>query len=315
MLADPGRPAAADSRRPAAADSRMTVVVITRNRRGELDRTLTRLAALPERPPVIVVDNGSTDGTAAAVHRHHPGAQLIVAQRNLGAVARNLAVRQVTTRYVAFCDDDTWWEPGALALAADALDGNPDVAGIMARIVVQPAGTDDPIVPELEQSPLPGRAGLPGPVLMSVMAGASVLRCTAFREVGGFSPRLFLGGEEELLVADLIARGYLLCYLSSAVLHHQASTLRDPTRRRCLGIRNTLWFTWLRRPPGAALRRTAELAGSVPRDLASARAFGAALAGLPWVLRERQPLPPRVEAWLRLLDEPRRQSAARRYVG
>jgi GT2 family glycosyltransferase len=310
-----GRIMPAEAGLASTADPRLTVVVITRNRRYEVDRTLRRLAGLPERPPVIVVDNGSADGTAAAVRRDHPGVRLIAARRNLGAVARNLAVREVTTPYVAFCDDDTWWEAGALARCADALDRHPDVAGVMARIVVQPAGTDDPIVPELEQSPLPGRRGLPGPVLMSFMAGAAMLRCAAFRAVGGFSARLFLGGEEELLAADLVARGHLLCYLPDAVLHHQASTVRDPAHRRWLGIRNTLWFTWLRRPPAAALRRTVELAAAVPRDLVSARAFGAALAGLPWVLRERQPLPPRVEAWQRLLDEPRRNSAARRYVG
>jgi GT2 family glycosyltransferase len=189
------------------------------------------------------------------------------------------------------------------------------MASVTARIVVEPAGIDDPIVPELAQSPVPARPGLPGPALMSIMAGASVLRCDAFREVGGFSPRLFLGGEEELLAADLAARGYILCYLPGATLHHQASTLRDPTRRRWLGIRNTLWFTWLRRPPAAALLRTAALAASVPRDTVSASAFWAAAGGLPWVLRERRPLPPSVEASIRLLDEPRRRSAARQYVG
>jgi GT2 family glycosyltransferase len=297
------------------ADPRSTVVVITWDRREELARTLDMLAALPERPPVIVVDNGSADGTAAAVRRDHPGMELIAVQRNLGAVARNLALRRVTTPYVAFCDDDTWWEPGSLRLAADALDQHPDVAAVTVRIVVEPGGTDDPIVTELANSPLPGRPGLPGPPLMSIMAGASMVRCDAFREVGGFSPRLWLGGEEELLAADLVSRGYLLCYLADAVVHHQASTLRDPARRRWLGIRNTLWFTWLRRPPAAAVRRTAELAASVPRDAVSATAFGAALAGLPWVLRERQPLPPPVEEWMRLLDEPRRNSTARHYVG
>ena len=87
-----------------------------------------------------------------------------------------------------------------------------------------------------------------------------------------------LGGEEELLAADLAARGWVLCYLPGATLHHQASALRDPTRRRWLGIRNTLWFTWLRRPPAAALRRTAELAASVPRDTVSA----SALLGRSW---------------------------------
>ena len=67
-------------------DPRLTVVVITRNRREELLRTLGRLAALPERPPVIVVDNGSDDGTTAAVRGAHPGMLLIAARRNLGAV-------------------------------------------------------------------------------------------------------------------------------------------------------------------------------------------------------------------------------------
>ncbi|HEY0717939.1 MAG TPA: glycosyltransferase [Streptosporangiaceae bacterium] len=293
----------------------MTVVVITRNRRAELLRTLAKLAGLPERPAVIVVDNGSDDGTAAQVRWEHPGVELIAARGNLGAVGRNLAVRRVTTPYVAFCDDDTWWEPGALTLAAGALDAHPDVASVTARIVVEPDGTDDPITPELAGSPLPGRPGLPGPVLLSIMAGASVLRAQPFREAGGFSPRLWLGGEEELLCADLISRGHYLCYLPAAIVHHQASTLRDPAGRRLLGIRNTLWFTWLRRPAGPALRRTIELAATVPRDRISAAAFVAAARGLPWVLRERRPAPPMVEAWIQLLDEPRRASPARRYVG
>jgi GT2 family glycosyltransferase len=295
-------------------DPRVTVVIITRNRRAELARTLSKLAGLPEHPLVIVVDNGSDDGTAAHVRWWHPQVRLIAARSNLGAVGRNLALREVTTPYVAFCDDDTWWEPGALTRAADALDAHPDVASVTARIVVEPGGTDDPITPELAGSPLPGRPGLPGPALLSIMAGASVLRAETFRAAGGFSPRLWLGGEEELLCADLVARGHWLCYLPAAVVHHQASTLRDPARRRGLGIRNTLWFTWLRRPAVPALRRTAELAGTVPRDLTSAAAFAAALRGLPWVLRERRPVPPQVEAWIQLLDAPRRASAARRYV-
>jgi len=296
-------------------DNRSTVVVITRNRRDELLRTLDKLTALPEHPPVVVADNGSHDGTVAAVRRRYPDIEVIPARRNLGAVARNLAVRQVGTPYVAFCDDDTWWEPGSLGRCADALDAHPDVAAITARIIVEPAGTEDPIVPELAGSPVPGRPGLPGPALMSFLAGASMLRTGPFRSVGGFSPRLWLGGEEELLAADLITAGHHLCYLSSAVIHHAPSRLRDPARRRQLGIRNTLWFTWLRRPVPAAVQRTAELARKVPRDRTSAAAFAAALAGLPWVLRERRPLPARVEAMIRLLDEPRRNSRARRYVG
>ncbi|MEV6963168.1 glycosyltransferase [Streptomyces sp. NPDC051207] len=296
-------------------DPRTTVVVITHNRRPELLRTLDRLAELPEKPPVIVTDNASTDGTAGAVARHHPQVRLLRPGRNLGAVGRNLAVRRVRTPYVAFCDDDSWWAPGALSGAADLLDRHPALATVTARIIVEPDGTDDPITEELRDSPLPRPDWLPGPALGSFLAAATVLRADAFRSAGGFHPRLWLGGEEELLAADLAAGGWWLTYADHLAIHHQASVVRDARLRRAHGIRNTLWSTWLRRPPGPALRRTLYLARTVPRDTVSLRAFAEAAAAIPWVLRERRVLPPPVESRLRLLDETQRRSTARRYVG
>ncbi|MFH8294262.1 glycosyltransferase family 2 protein [Streptomyces sp. NPDC018059] len=296
-------------------DPRTTVVVITHNRRPELLRTLDRLAELPEEPEVIVVDNASTDGTADAVSRHHPSVRLLRPGRNLGAVGRNLAVREVRTPYVAFCDDDSWWAPGSLAGAADLLDRHPALATVTARILVEPGGTEDPITEELRDSPVPGPDWLPGPALGSFLAAATVLRADAFRAAGGFNPRLWLGGEEELLAADLAAAGWWLVYADHLTIHHHPSRVRDSALRRGHGIRNTLWFTWLRRPVRPALRRTAHLVRTVPRDLVSVRAFAEAAAALPWVVRERRVLPRAAEARLRALEEAQRRSSARRYVG
>ena len=106
-----------------------------------------------------------------------------------------------------------------------------------------------------------------------------------------------------------------MCYREDVVVHHVASTVRDPRHRRRLGIRNTLWTTWLRRPVPSALRRTRTILADVPRDLASALAVAEAVAGLPWVCRERRVVPRAVEHGLRLLEEPQRRSTARRYVG
>lgn len=296
-------------------DGRVTVVVITHNRRDELLRSLDRLAELPERPPVIVTDNLSTDGTAAAVRNAHPDVLLLRPPLNLGAVGRNLALRHVTTPYVAFCDDDSWWEPGSLRAAADLLDAHPGLAGVVGRILVEPSGEEDPVTEELRSSPVEGPEWLPGPALGSFLAAATCLRADAFREAGGFSPRLWLGGEEELLATDLAVAGWWLCYAEELTVHHAPSRSRDATGRRVQGLRNTLWFTWLRRPLPAAARRTWYLARSVPRDGASLRAFRAALAGLPWVVRERRRVPAAVEGRLRALEEAQRRSTARRYVG
>jgi GT2 family glycosyltransferase len=301
---------------PAATSGRVSVIVITHNRRAELLRTLEHLLTLPDRAPVVVVDNGSTDGTADAVVRHFPGVRLVRRDANLGALGRNLAVQEhVETPYVAFCDDDTWWGPGALTRAADLLDAHPGLASVTARILVGPARVEDPITPELRHSPVPGPPWLPGPALLGVLAGASMFRVRAFRQVGGFSARLWLGGEEELLALDLAARGWWMCFASDVVIHHYPSTGRDPRGRRRLGIRNTLWTAWLRRPLPGALRRTVALLRSIPRDRTSAAALAEAISGLVWVLRERRVIPAEVERGLRLLEEPQRHSSARRYVG
>src|SRR5690625_1243073 len=293
-------------------DDRVGVVVITRNRRAELDRTLRLLRALPEAPPVVVVDNGSSDGTAAAVRRDHPEVRLVASRADLGAVGRDVGVELPDTPYVACCDDDTWWAPASLRTAADALAAHPDVAVVTARIVVEPDGTEDPIVAELRDSPVEGRPGLPGPALGSFLAGASVVRRRAFIGAGGFHPRLWLGGEAELLAAALAAAGWERCYLKEATVHHHASTSRDTAKRLRDGVRNTLWFTWLRRPLPAALRRTWAVLGEL-RSGPALRGALAALGGLPWVLRDRRVLPPHAEERFRVLEGAQRDSTARQY--
>jgi GT2 family glycosyltransferase len=305
---EPGIPAA-------VIDQRTGVVVITWQRRDEAVAAVRRLRELPEQPPIVLVDNGSTDGTAEAVRREFPEVDVVALTENLGAVGRNVGVARLRTPYVAFCDDDTWWEPGSLTRAADALDAFPRLALVNARIVVEPGGVDDPIVEELRDSPVPGPDWLPGPALGSFLAGASVVRRDAFEQAGGFSERLWLGGEEELLATDLLSSGWELCYLEDLVVHHRASVLRDAVHRRRVGLRNTLWFTWLRRPIGPALRRSAFLARTVPHDRTSALAVWDALRGLPWLLTARRPRPADVEARLAGLDEAQRRSKARRYVG
>src|ERR671926_384668 len=105
-----------------------TVVIATRDRRDDLLRTLARLAALPEAPPVVLVDNGSRDATPDAVRERHPDVRVIALDGEHGAAARTVGVVAAEGPYVAFCDDDSWWEPGALERAAALLDRHPSVA-------------------------------------------------------------------------------------------------------------------------------------------------------------------------------------------
>ncbi|MGW4487337.1 glycosyltransferase family 2 protein [Amycolatopsis sp. NPDC004368] len=294
---------------------RISVVIITCDRREQLRRTLAHMTSLPDQAPIVVADNASSDGSAAMVAREFPEVLLLRLTENFGAVARNFAVAAVTTPYVAFCDDDTCWQPGALTRAAELLDEHPGLGSVTGRCLVEPGLAEDPITPELRHSPVPGPDWLPGPALLGIMAGLTALRVDAFRQVGGFSPRMWLGGEEELFALDLSARGWWLCWAEDVVIHHAPSPLRDPRRRRRLGIRNTLWTLLLRRPWSAVVRRGADVLRSAPLDRATLAALAEVTRGLPWVLAERRVVPAGVEESLRLLEGPQRASKARRYVG
>jgi GT2 family glycosyltransferase len=277
------------------------VVVVTHDRRNSLMRTLEELSSLPERPPVVVVDNASRDGTAAAVRRAHPDARLLRLGREAGAAARTVGVRALETEAVAFSDDDSWWAPGSLARAARLMDAHPRLGLIAARILVGPEGRLDPTSSEMARSPLPPVPGLPGRPVLGFVACGAIVRRSAYLEVGGFEPRLGFGAEEHLLAGDLAAAGWALAYLDEVVAHHHPwGDGAGREARRSAELRNLIWAAWLRRPARVALALTAALAAASVRAGRPGVLLDA-VWGLPWALRERRVLPPDVERSARRL--------------
>lgn len=297
-----------------AAEPRVSVVVITRDRLSELLTSFEHLRALPERPRVVVVDNASSDGTPQTVRRRYPDVEMISLDKNLGAAARNIGVKRVDTPYVAFSDDDSWWTPGSLSRAAGLFDAHPRLGLLAARVLVGPEEREDPICAEMANGPLPKEPDLPGRSVLGFLGCAVVVRRSAYLEAGGYDPQLLIGGEEELLAVDLASAGWGLAYVEDVVAHHHPSVVRDAHARRRLGVRNALWFTWLRRPIPSALRRTVGLLRTLPRDPVSLASMVDALRGLPWVARRRRVVPDRVESLLRALDKPQLESKSRQYV-
>ncbi|MFF8973887.1 glycosyltransferase family 2 protein [Streptomyces sp. NPDC014995] len=285
-----------------APDDRVTVAVITRDRRAGVLRTLDALTALPERPPVIVVDNGSDDATFAALCEHPAAARVLRPHGNTGAVGRNLAVRQATTPYVAFSDDDSWWAPGALRRAADLLDAYPRLGLVAARTLVGPEGAEDPLNAVLAASPLPHEPDLPGRPVLGFLGCACVVRRDAFLEAGGYHPLLFFGGEETLLAYDLAAAGWGVTYEPTLTAHHHPEPGGRDGRHHLI-LRNEVLTLWLRRPLGVAVRAGARLtAAAISGEPGARRALREVTARLPAALARRRPLPPSVERAARLLD-------------
>lgn len=282
-------------------DGRVTVAMITRDRPRSVLRTLDALAALPELPEVIVVDNGSDGTTSAAVRRHPVAARLLRPGENTGALGRNLAVRHARTPYVAFSDDDSWWAPGALRRAADLLDAHPRLGLLAARTLVGADGAEDPLNAVLAASPLPEEPDLPGRPVLGFLGCACVVRRDAFLTAGGYHPLLFFGGEETLLAYDLAAGGWGVTYEPALTARHHPDPAGRVGRSQ-LERRNEVLTLWLRRPLPVALRASARLTAAAAGAPEARRALRGVLARLPAALARRRRLPAHVERAARLLD-------------
>jgi glycosyltransferase involved in cell wall biosynthesis len=107
---------------------RVSVVVPTYNRRGYLPESLRAVLA-QSRPAdeVIVVDDGSSDGTMELLAADFPNVRAIRIANSGDLAARNTGLRAATGDIVAFCDSDDLWEPDHLAEALTLLAAEPEV--------------------------------------------------------------------------------------------------------------------------------------------------------------------------------------------
>jgi N-acetylglucosaminyl-diphospho-decaprenol L-rhamnosyltransferase len=282
-----------------AAAPRMGVVVATRDRRETLLGTLPRLVG---EGPVVVVDNGSSDGSADAVRAAFPSVAVIESAENLGAGARTVGARALATDYVAFADDDSWWAPGALERAVAVFDAHPRLALLAARVLVGPGERLDPVCAAMERSPLRAGDGAPGRPVLGFVACGAIVRRAAYLGVGGFDARYGIGGEERPFAIDLAAAGWELRYVPDVVAHHHPADGGLRPGRRASELRNEVWSAWLHRPARAALRRTAGLVRRSGPRRHTAAGLARALRGAPWVARERRVVPNELERALRALE-------------
>jgi GT2 family glycosyltransferase len=265
----------------------VTVVVATRNRAESLRRTLDRLTAIDV--PVIVVDNGSSDGTTCLVRHSFPGVRLVRLSQNQGAQARNIGVRLARTPYVAFSDDDSWWASEALGRAAARFDACARLGLVAGRTLVGPDERLDPVAAQMACAPLGRADDLPGPSVLGFLACASVVRRTAFLACGGFDPVVFFAGEEERLAYDLHAAGWGLAYCADVVAHHHPASRPADGRGDRLSTRNRVLTAWMRRPLPMAVSATVDL---------DRRGLAEVLLRLPLALWHRRAPDGRTEAAL-----------------
>ncbi len=204
---------------------------------------------------LVVVDNGSFDGSLDEIRRRFPDVEVLVPGRNLGyGAAANRGVAATGSELVLVCNPDVEVRPGVLAVLADALNGEPGcaVVGPLIRTAVgqrypsarrfpsliDAAGhallgifaPDNRFTRSYQQVHLGEATGLQ---MVDWVSGACFLaRRSAFEEVGGFDEAYFMYAEDVDLCWRLGRVGWQVAYTPMAeVVHLQGvSTDRHPYR-------------------------------------------------------------------------------------
>jgi GT2 family glycosyltransferase len=291
----------------------VSVVIVTWNGWSMLERCLASVRALDPPPlEVVVVDNGSSDGTVEHVRRTHPEARVVPLEHNLGfAGGNNAGARHASAKYLAFLNNDAEVARDWLAALTAPAELDETIGLVTSRIVFMDR-------PDTIDSAGDGYLRCGGafkrehggssaptdrPVEVFGACGAGFLiRRDLFEALGGFDEDFFMVYEDVDLSYRVRLRGLRCVYAPDAtVLHAGSSSIGHVSARQVFyGQRNLEW-TWIKNTPSRLLWRS--WLSHAMYDVVGAAGYArqghlgpwlrgkiAAVAGLPRMLRKRAEL-------------------------
>ena len=227
----------------------LSVSIVNTNSRELLLACLESLA--PVEAEIVVLDNASEDGSAAAVRERFPHVRVIEQEHRAGFGSNhNTVIRATTGRYVYVLNEDTTANDWSFERITEYLDAHPQVAALGPRLVYPDGRLQDsawrfptPLVSTMGLATL-GQLGVKQSKGASVrpvdwvMGAALVLRREALDQVGLFDEDFFLYSEEVDLQARLRQAGWETHYFPElTVVHHESQFSAGIPERRI----NEMW--------------------------------------------------------------------------
>ena len=242
---------------PESGKPLVTALIVSRNAKDDLLQCLKAFFASAEVPvEAVVIDNDSSDGSAAAVTDEFPQATVLVQSKNLGyGRAANVGLERCQGRFVLLLSPEVVVDPQCVGRLADLLLTRPDAGAVGPRLTL-PGGRLDPDarrsfpIPStlfyqtvglsklFPSSPRFGRHNMghvPESDVHEIDAGTAacmMLRRSALDRVGFFDPRYFMSGEDLDLCYRLKLGGWKIFYLPTAVAQRRVKPTPAERRRQ-----------------------------------------------------------------------------------
>lgn len=233
----------------------VSVVIVNFNGERYLERCLTSvLAQTYPSFEVVLVDNGSTDGSVELVREQFPSVRIIEAGENLGfAKANNVGIRATGTPLVATLNNDTWIEPDWLEQLVHVMESDPQIGTCASKMlfahqpeIINSAGVCVDLVgiawdrlggaPETEDTEEPID-------VFAACAGAALYRRAMLDDVGLFDEDYFIYLEDVDLSWRSQLMGWRTVYVPQARVYHvHSGTTREASPFKNFHLaRNKVW--------------------------------------------------------------------------
>jgi glycosyltransferase involved in cell wall biosynthesis len=247
-----------------------TVVIVTKNRRDELRASVRSAVIQTALPNILVVDDGSNDGTSEMVRREFPNVSLVRFEQSRGyIVRRNQAASIARTPIIVSIDDDAAFSTPN-TVAQTLLEFDASWIGAVAIPFVNVRA--DSIV--RKRAPSRDRKWITD----AFVGTAYAVRREMFLSLGGFRESFFHQCEERELCTRMLAAGFLTCLGSGDPVHHYESPRRSLQRIHVYSRRNDILYAWLNVPMPYLL---IHIAGTVAKGVW----YGIRVRRIPWMMQ------------------------------
>jgi GT2 family glycosyltransferase len=249
---------------------RASAIVVAYNSRAYLQLCLQSiLDDLGPDDELIVVDNGSTDGSAELMEAQFPAVRLIRAENVGYAGGNNRGAAVARGEYLVFLNPDTVVQPGALAALLAPFAARPEIGLTTACImhlhqpdVINTCGNTMHYtgLTYCRGAGQP-RARYAGSAEVDAVSGAAfAIRRDVFKQLGGFDERFFMYVEDTDLSWRARMAGYRCLYVADAMISHDYQPSFSPAKsfyldrnRHLMLLKNLRRSTYLRMLPGLLL--------------------------------------------------------------
>lgn len=213
-----------------------TVVITTKNRRDDLLKAVASALEQTAQPEVLVIDDGSSDGTSEVIAREFPSVRLHRSEQSLGLIVQRNRGAQFASNPILFSIDD------------DAVFSTPRVVEQTLREFEHPriGAVAIPFVDVHTSSVVRQKAPRADGLYAThtFIGTAHALRRDVFLKQSGYRGGFVHQGEEEDYCLRMLNAGWIARCGNADPIHHFESPRRNWSRMDYYGARNKVLFTW-----------------------------------------------------------------------